>query len=137
MLRSGRAGRISVPTANPVMDSTPGAPHPLCLHGGIALLTGFDGIHGLVYGSRCALCGGYRFVDCRTGFSAVVARRLQHVTKHGRQFRRVPGQASLLLPLYVVTDFCVFLRMQGTTAKGASRVGVSHGTTPGFVPSPV
>src|SRR5258706_10573570 len=122
---------ISTPVASAAWDSTLGSPHTLGFHRSIALFAGLNGFHGLVDGSCRAFCGRLRFVDGGAESSVVVARGLQHVSKHGSQLRCVPGRALLLFPLYVVPDFCVLLRSQGKTTKGGFGGSVGHGTAPG------
>src|ERR1700687_4789310 len=137
MPRSERAGRISTPVASAAWDSTLWPPHTLGFHRSIPLFAGLDGFHGLVDGSCRAFRGSLRFVGSGAESFVVVAWGLQHVSEHGPQLRRVPRRAMVLFLLYVVPDFCVLIRRQGKTAKGALGGSVGHGTAPGFVLFPV
>src|SRR5438477_11241898 len=102
-------------------DSMPGALHAFGFLGGMALLAGLNGVHGLVDGRCRAFCGLFRFVSAVAECLVVVAWRLQHVPQHGRQFRCIPRFAALLFLFNVMSDFCVLFRGQGKPTEGAVR----------------
>src|ERR1044072_2451530 len=122
--------------ANAASGSTLGALHALGFHRGMSFLARFDRVHRLVDGSRRAFGGGQRFID--GGIECLVlvfvARRLQHVSKHGGRVRGVPRRPMLLLFLYVMPDFGVLLGSQGKAAKSTFGVDIDHDLLREFIP---